>query len=129
MGLTKRMKRLAAEEFEARKIFDPPYTPPPPWTPEELAKIDAMDKMLDKLCYNQWHDIDLVFEFLGHTYLFGQASQRVPDLRSKAIHYRKLISPSAKDNLWNKIHGVLYGLKTEVQLLRNSRDRRGTSIQ
>ena len=127
-------KRDKARKEEALKRWDNhvrlhPPAPPPPWTAAELAEIEKMDSVLDRLIYGQSHDIDLVFEFLSCSYLFEQSSLRIPDLRSKASHYRELQQDAAKAKLWEKIHDVLYGLKTEVHLLRNSRDRRGTSSQ
>jgi hypothetical protein len=91
-----------------------------------------METLLHAIVYQTGHDIDAVFEFLNYSYLFGESSLRVPDLRYKANHYKSLSMPSAKDKLWSKpggIHDVCYGLMTELSLLRNSRSRGGTNVQ
>ncbi len=95
---------------------------------DELKKFDRMDEILNQATYDMSQDIDLVFELLGYGHLL-EYSLRMADLSIKAKRYRKLTQYAAKEKLWEKIHGILYGLKTEVALARNSRDRGGTKVQ
>lgn len=123
MGETKRQKARRLEEYKRWEEYvrkNPP-PPPPPWTEGQLAQMDQMKSILDKLTISQGHDIDLVSDFLRLSYLFEGNSQRIPDLQRKVAHYRELEQYAAKEKLWSKIYGIFSGLKTELHYLRISR--------
>jgi hypothetical protein len=134
MALSKRMRRELEKRNRVFEAMNPKLPPPlpPPWTDRELEQIAKMESALNRIVYQPGHDIDAVFEFLENSHLFEQSSQKVPNLRSKANHYRTLSMYSAKEKLWSKAGGILsvcYDLMTELSLLRNSRSRGGTSVQ
>jgi len=134
MALSKRRKAIRDAEIEADRIWQEklrldPLPPPPPWTLEELGKIDRMETIVYLLRYEQPHDLSLVSEFLALSYLFEGNSHRVSSLRLRASHYKTLSQNAAKESQWLKIHDTLSGLTTELSLLRNSRDRLGRTPQ
>ena len=88
-----------------------------------------MKTILDALLHSNSRDVELVFEFLSHSFLFENSSQRVPILRIRAEHYRTLKQPAAKENQWRKIYDILYGLTIELDSLRRRRERGGTGVQ
>ena len=129
--MSKRFRaELEAQERELEKTHPlPPYKPPAPWTNEELDKLSEMQSVLNRLTYNQSHDIDAVFEFLRFDYLFGGGSVRIMELRTQAQHYQDLRRPAAKYKLWQKIMGNLHALQTELSRRRHSRELGGTTVQ
>ena len=130
MPMSKRSRAIweaearAAEELQRKS----PPVPLPPWTASDLKNFDRIKEILDKVIYSQMHDIDSVSELLGFSYLLPY-SVRIAVLKSQTAHYRELTQGAAKEKLWEKIHGNLYGLTTEVHLVRKSRERGGTGVQ
>ena len=131
MGLSKREKARRAAAVEEDRLWRLSHrpTPPPPWTAAQLAELDKMKSILETLVYGQTQDINLVFEFLRFSHMFDGSSMRIWDLNRKAKHYMTLQQFAAKDKLWEKMSGILYGLQHELASLRSRRDRGGTSAQ
>ena len=102
---------------------------PRAWTNEELKRIDRMREIVDSLIYQNVRDIDLIFELLSFEYLFERCSQRMPLLRIKTTHYRELTQKAAKEKVWQQIYELINGIQTELNLLRASKERGGTSDQ
>jgi hypothetical protein len=134
MGISKRRiaMRLAALEEERRweeYRRKNPLPPPPPWTDGQLAELDRMRSILNELLYGQSRDINLISEFLRYSYLFDGISMSLLELARKSAHYRELEQYAAKEKLWGKMHGLLYGLQLELDSLRRRRERGGTGVQ
>jgi hypothetical protein len=131
MGLSKRQKAIREADrqaeirwLEERRKNPPPPPPPPPqyWIDGQLAEMDKMKSILEKLIYGQSHDINLVFEVLRFSYLFQGHSRRMESLKIRAHHYSELQQSSAKDKLWKKpdgIYDLLSGLQIELSILRS----------
>jgi hypothetical protein len=134
MGMSKRQKRLREAEYEAEKLWleeqrkNPP-PPPPAWIDSQLADFDKMESLLDRLWLSTSHDIDSLSDFLRLSHYFQGNSMRILDLQRKISHFRTLQQDAAKEKLWVKIHHNFIGLKTELNSLRRSRERDGTSDQ
>jgi hypothetical protein len=131
MGMSKRQKAMRLEEERKWLEYENahPLPLPPPWTERELAQMDQMKTILWKLISSQGHDIDLVSELLRCAWVFQGSSMRIADLQRKVPHYRGLSQYAAKENLWRKIYQNFSGLCSELEHLRNSRERGGTNVQ
>lgn len=130
MSLSKRMKRIQAERFQdfnESQVRQP--LPPPDWTTSQFSDAGRMKTLLEKLTYQSSHDLDSVRQLIRLGHLFEGGSIRMIQIERWARHYEELRQAAAKDNLWAKISGHFLGLSTELELLRNSKERGGTATQ
>ena len=130
MGETNRQKvrRLREYTLSQETLSKKPTPTVHYWTDHELAEMDKMKSILEKLQYQISKDIDLASELIHFSYLFGY-SRRLNDIKSKVAHYRTLSQFAAQEKLWDKIRDNFCGLDTELTHLRNSRLRGGTKVQ
>ena len=128
MGISKRIKEERKRWLENERLNPTPIPPDPPWTNHDLAAMDQMESILNRLKYQSGENIELASELIQFGYLF-RYSQRMSTIKSKVAHYKTLSQSAAKEKVWKKIYDCFFGLDTELHLLRNSRQRGGTNVQ
>jgi hypothetical protein len=134
MGLSNRQKAIRLAELEKERRWQEhrrlhPAPPPPPWTEGQLAELDQMRSILDKLTFQQGHDIDLVSELFRFGFYFEGNSLKLRQLGREITRYRKLEQYAAKARHWETIQRLLYDLQGELSVLRRSGERCGASDQ
>jgi len=136
MGLSKRQKARRLAEIEADRRWQEnqrlnPPPPSPPWTPAQLAEMERVHSILNELIHipRTLPDMELISELLRLYYVFAGTSRRMASLRADVAHYRELTQQAAKEKLWKKMYGEIYGISAELETLRASKPRGGPKPQ
>jgi len=114
------LKRLNA--ISPRTTVEVPLFPS-----DEKQRSDRMSAIMDDIIHGRSRDPSLVSELvsLGHRCIPHDSSMRLLELKQKIKHYNTLKQEAAKDKLWQKIQGIIYGLESEVNQSRAARERGG----